>query len=410
MIRDPHIITHSADIDQVAILNHRSEVDIASGAPAEVMIAPWGTVHSDNGDFVVDADVAKDIVDRFENHKVKVPIDLNHGTSKGGDSRAVAWITKLHARPNDGIYGSVEWTKRGKTFVEEREYRYLSPGLIHKKGSNRPHGLHHVALTNKPAIAGMPALHSSVTVAHAVTPEIWQQARFWLNLPTTATEFEIMEEFEKLLKQLREMAGVAATADQATTLAALSSKLKAGEEIRIKLCSSAGLDAKAAKDEEILTFVSNIKDKPAAPDLTQYTPNSEVAKLTSRLVEAEQGLLKIHAADFVKGGQEKGRIATHNVEAWTARYIKDPEDAKKALDLVPDGIFPIPGQITRSGGVKTHSSGGDGERASIIKDAAREFDSNRSRILCDKQAYINEALREHSQKPLSEEEVRSHAA
>lgn len=408
MIRDTHILTHSADVEQIVILDHRSEVDVSSGAPSEVLIAPWGTVHSDNGDFIVDAAVAKDIIDRFDAHKVKVPIDLNHETSKGGDARAVGWITKVHAKPNDGIYGAVEWTKRGKTFVEEKEFRYLSPGLAHKKGSNRPHGLHHIALTNKPAIAGMPALHSAV-VAHAVTPEIWQQARYWLNLPTTATELDIMNEFEKLLTQLRQMAGVAATADQATTIAALTSKLDPNTELRIKLCSTAGLDPKAAKDDEILTFVSNAKAK-SSPDLTQYTPNSEVAKLTTRLTEAEQGLLKIHAAEFIKAGQEKGRIATHNAEAWTARFVKDPADAKAAIDLVPDGTFPTPGRVTGSAAVRTHSGGsGNSERAGIIKEAAREYDDNRQRIPCDKKAYINEALREHTEKPLSDEEVRSHA-
>jgi phage I-like protein len=48
-----------------------------------------------------------------------------------GPVRAASWIKELIAKA-DGIWGRVEWTRTARNMIADREYRYLSPVLIHR--------------------------------------------------------------------------------------------------------------------------------------------------------------------------------------------------------------------------------------------------------------------------------------
>ena len=395
----------------VIIVNRQA---IPDNVPSRILVTPWGTVESNNGDFVIDERSAADILADFKAHKTEIPIDREHQTvggkhlSPAGDAPAMGWITALHAVPGEGIYADVTWTPRGTEYVKNREYRYLSPGLLHEKGDNRPKALDHVSLTNKPAIVGMPSLNSREVIGtHALSPEIWTQARYWLNLPTTATESEIMDGLIKLLDQLREMVGADSKADQATVLTTLKSRLEEASDLRLKLCSATGKDAKTVKTEDLVLAVHAL----AKGDPAKVTPNEEVKRLSDELASTRKSLLSIHAKGFIEQGVDQGRISEGTKQAWTERYMANPEDATKAIELVPEGTFPKPGRVfghSAAGGSKP-VTGGD-ERKTIIHSARTEFQANQGTIPCDARAYINEVLREHGHKPLSDEEVRTHAA
>ncbi|HOA73990.1 MAG TPA: phage protease [Phycisphaerae bacterium] len=145
---------------------------IVAGAAGRVLIAPWGQVRSANGDFVLDAEAGRMVLEAFEAHGTDVPVDYEHQSLGGtyaapsGLAPAAGWIKALHVvEPQDdaadggslepGLYADVEWTEAARAKLEAREYRYLSPVVIVRKRDRRVVALHSAALTNKPAIVGM---------------------------------------------------------------------------------------------------------------------------------------------------------------------------------------------------------------------------------------------------------------
>ncbi len=135
-----------------------------AAAPTEVVLAPWGAVQSMAGDFVVDAESGAAVAAAFAAHGADLPIDFEHQTLGGayaapdGKAPAAGWITALSVRPDIGIVGRVNWTDAGRKLIEEKAYRYLSPVALIRKADRKLVALHSVALTNKPAIVGMPAI------------------------------------------------------------------------------------------------------------------------------------------------------------------------------------------------------------------------------------------------------------
>ncbi|NOT00688.1 MAG: hypothetical protein HOP29_08680 [Phycisphaerales bacterium] len=126
--------------------------------PTRVRIAPWGEVHSTTGRFVVDEESAALVLAAFEEHGADLPIDYEHQTlggefaSPSGQAPAAGWIKRLEARIDEGIFAIVEWTKPAAEQLAAKQYRYLSPVALVRRGDRRMVALHSVALTNKPAI------------------------------------------------------------------------------------------------------------------------------------------------------------------------------------------------------------------------------------------------------------------
>ena len=56
---------------------------------------------------------------------------------------------------------AVEWTKKGREYIANKEYRYLSPVVLVKKADQHAAVFHSAALTNIPAITGMFAIINS---------------------------------------------------------------------------------------------------------------------------------------------------------------------------------------------------------------------------------------------------------
>ena len=135
-----------------------------SRVPTRVRIAPWGEVDSTSGRFVVDEESAQLVVEAFQQHETDLPIDYEHQTLGGayasptGQAPAAGWIKRIEVVPNDGIYADVEWTAPALRQLADKQYRYLSPVALVRKSDRKLIGLHSVALTNKPAIAGMEPL------------------------------------------------------------------------------------------------------------------------------------------------------------------------------------------------------------------------------------------------------------
>ena len=124
------------------------------GAPETIFVLPIGHVVSSKGEFDVDDESYKAMKAQIAKRGVDLVVDYEHQTLKGCEAPAAGWVKEL--KLEDGqIKAVVEWTPRGARYLENKEYRYLSPVVNVRKADNKAIGLHSLALTNTPAIEGM---------------------------------------------------------------------------------------------------------------------------------------------------------------------------------------------------------------------------------------------------------------
>lgn len=148
-------MTRRLALDLVAV------ADPGESKAVEIMLTPWGAVHSKNGDFVVDDESSRLIIEEFVAGKKDLPIDFEHTTLGGnyatpsGAAPAAGWITEIHAKNGVGIFATVKWNTAARAMIHGDEYRYLSPVLSVRRDDRKAVALTSAALTNVPAILDM---------------------------------------------------------------------------------------------------------------------------------------------------------------------------------------------------------------------------------------------------------------
>ena len=130
-------------------------------APERIPLIPYGrnsyTRDGKSGEFNFTERDADAIIAEFTERARDLVIDYEHQTLAGSEAPAAGWINELVKTP-DGLEAGVKyWTDHAKARLESGEYRYFSPVLIFGSGGG-PSALHSVALTNHPALHGVPAL------------------------------------------------------------------------------------------------------------------------------------------------------------------------------------------------------------------------------------------------------------
>jgi phage I-like protein len=320
--------------------------------PSRALLVPWGDVKSTNGRFVIDEAAARAIVAQFSAHGVDLVLDKEHETLGGGYSSpdgsapAMAWIPKLDIVPNVGIFGDgIEWTPRGAGFVRNKEYRYLSPVVMLEKSGGKVIGLHSVALTNKPAIAGMAPIVNKELTGPEGQEKTMNEILKALGLQEGASEADCVS-------------AIKASADQLTALTA----------DRLAICKALGAQDDAKSDA--LVVMINAAKKLAEPNPAQFVPMSEHAKTVERLGAVEAELQANKATEFVGRGLKAGKIVEANREMWLRVFKADAVQAEKDLAAAPV-IAPPDGKVI-AGAPKRATPGDD----SILANASR-FDGER---------------------------------
>lgn len=133
-------------------------------APEWIEILPLGGFHTrpEDGRGPFHADGAKVIAATKANGLDRgLPIDYDHRTFTGDDSRAAGWIRELKISGTK-LMARVEWTPAGAAAIARKEYRFISP--VFKCQPDDPSApadeisgevlyLRGAALTNDPALS-----------------------------------------------------------------------------------------------------------------------------------------------------------------------------------------------------------------------------------------------------------------
>lgn len=296
------------------------------GVPEEIKILPLGLVRNVHKDFTVDDESCEAIIWQFKGRKLDLVIDYEHQTLKDIQAPAGGWIKDIW-KGTDALVAKVEWTPKAKEYLQNKEYRYLSPVVLVRKTDNKAVALHSVALTNTPAIDGMFAIVNSSGLTDG----------------TIEIEFpeEGGEENMEFLKKMAAMLGLPETATEDDVENALNALLKKGtEEVVANSTILSMLDLKdGAKTEDVTGKIQQLKNGDAG--------------VNAELIALKEKLAKKEAADAVAVALKAGKISAAQTD-WAEGYaLKDPDGFKafceKAAPVVPMGKLVPNGQKGKAG-------------------------------------------------------------
>lgn len=131
-------------------------VQVAASVPRTIHLLPAGTFQGVDGRGPYTVESASELITAsfaFAAGRT-LPIDYDHATDlaapKGGPAPAAGWIASMHSR-TDGIWGEVEWTPAAAERIRNREYRFISPVILHS-ADGRVRRIARASLTNNPAL------------------------------------------------------------------------------------------------------------------------------------------------------------------------------------------------------------------------------------------------------------------
>ncbi len=170
--------------------------------PGEFLLLPYGktqyTKGTERSEIEFGPADADKVLEDFSARAKDVVVDYEHQTLSGQTAPAAGWISKLEKTATGVVAHMKYWTEQAMAHLKSGEYRYSSPVLHMSR--RRPFALHSVALTNHPALHGLPPLVAS----DDDEPDAEG---------TTENHKPEKKEMENLLKLL----GIAALADEAKT-------------------------------------------------------------------------------------------------------------------------------------------------------------------------------------------------
>lgn len=284
------------------------------GAPEWVHLLPAGTIKTidGRGPYRMPDNVEAFAAASLAAAGGQLVLDENHATDiaapNGAPSPARGWIKALAARA-DGIWGEVEWTPEGKMLAGEgRAYRFISPVITHTE-DGLVTGLLRASLVNRPNLRGLAALHQ---------------------------EGSDMD----LLAKLREALGLAADADEAAILAAIT-KLKGGTETALQsaltpIAKAAGLkdNADQATILGAVTRLAEVGTKAAGDVVTAL--QAELTDIVGKFNALQTSVASDKAATFIDGEIRKGRVGVKaNRDHYIAMHAVDPARVEKEIGGLP---------------------------------------------------------------------------
>ncbi|MEG1610831.1 MAG: phage protease, partial [Bilophila sp.] len=141
----------------------------------------------------------------------------------GQPAPAAGWIESLGYTAGQGLFARVRWTDNAVAFIEQDEYRYISPVFSFNSQTGAVLELKGAALTNTPALDGLDVVATSEDIgavlgshdtpldAKDTTPsqegqhpntethmDMFKRLKTLLGLPETATEEDVLAEVTRL--------------------------------------------------------------------------------------------------------------------------------------------------------------------------------------------------------------------
>lgn len=299
------------------------EVDVG-GAPEVISVLPFGHVVSQKGEFDVDEESLAAMKEQIAQRGVDLVVDYEHQTLTGERAPAAGWVKELFAE--DGhIKARVEWTIPAKQYLENKEYRYLSPVITVRKSDNKATGLHSLALTNTPAIAGMTPIVNSSTFQGGET------------------------NMNELIKKIAAALGLGEDADEEQILTALSACVEENKALKEAAEGGKAPDKKPGEDGKPEDQDDGIVANKSVCELLGLKAGASTADVAAsimalkggvdgRVKALEEKLADRDAEEAVELALKSGKI-TPAQRGWAKGYaLKSPDGFKEFLEKAPQAV------------------------------------------------------------------------
>lgn len=285
----------------------------ASDAPPEWLhLLPAGEIFTNDGRGPYRAGDMVALMAASLNAGEKLVLDENHSTDlagpRGEEAPARAWIVELQHR-DDGIWGKVDWTEASIGRRIWKEYRGVSPVILHRKDGTIDAVLR-ASLTNKPNFKGLVALHQ----------ENAMDFRAWLI----------------------EALGLDSAADDAAIMAALKAKFEGKKEegetalqsALDPIAQAAGL-AVGSSAAAILVGVQQLATGGGRDEVITAL-QSELAGVTNQLNTLQNDGKRLAAIRFVDGAIAAQRVGIKPMrDRYITMHMADPEGTQELINAMP---------------------------------------------------------------------------
>ncbi len=281
-----------------------------TGVPDVVQLLPMGHVKSRQGDFYVDEESLRLMKEHMLSRGIDVVIDYEHQTLKDVQAPAGGWIKDLFLQ--DGtVCAKVEWTPNATKYLENKEYRYLSPVVRVRGKDKKVTELHSAALTNTPAIDNMYTIVNSTDFSMDGGNDMdLKELAALLGLDENATEQQIMEKLKATLGELQEHK-------------VASCKNEGGVVANKTICGLLGVNENA-KTEEVSAAIIALKNSGGG--------------LAEEIKALKEKMEKRDADEAVIFALKAGKVSIAQ-KAWATEYaLKDPSGFKKFVELAPVSV------------------------------------------------------------------------
>jgi phage I-like protein len=318
--------------------------DGSISVPNEIQIMPVGSwIGSNHGDFILtEADLQLFVQNSNQNLRAGLPIDLEHKTDDG----AVGWIEKLVNKGADGLWATVEWTKRGASLLADREYRFFSPEFYldgyedPETGQMFRNVLIGGALTNRPFFKNMTPLMAS---EHSTVSSLTDDTN-----PNTLFVEERNDADMNMLEELRSKPLDALAPEELKVLRDNESELTAEEKAKFGFVTEEVKEevkteevVAEAKTEEIKEVAKT--EEPAAEKVAEPVMAAEattgkddmVSIKASELDALKSTALKFlekEAGDLVETHIARGAIKADEKTEYVSMLLEAPEGLRTKLE------------------------------------------------------------------------------
>jgi phage I-like protein len=248
-------------------------------------------------------DAAAVILESFA-ARPRIHIDLNHSTDTaakmGFDAPAVGYVLEMEERDN-GIWGRIDWTERGRAALSDREYWGISPVIRFDEKTKVVRAIARAALTNDPAVA-------------------------------TLTPLSAKEQNAMFTAKVAKMLGLADDASEEDILSAMGAKMTDKAEAPLTALSAVGaaLGLEGAVTEtQLVAAVRGLK-------ASGGEQNAQYAALQARVTEMETAEKRRSAEAFVDQAIRDRRSGVKaERDSYVALHMENPAMAAKLINAQP---------------------------------------------------------------------------
>lgn len=303
--------------------------------PAEIQILPFGEIRplDGRGPWWVTERSYTEILTRNAARKNPLVIDYEHQSLYGVEAPAAGWMKQLESRGAAGLWAvNVEWTPRARLYLQNREYRFLSPVFYLDPDTREIIEVIGAGLTNNPAIDGM--------------------------VPLVARR-ELDEEGDRMKEKLQQLLGLPEGTPEDKLLESASARL--GDDRAAVACAALGLDPTATA-AEIQEAARRLKEQ--APDPDQFVPRAEYERVSARVDALEKAERTRTRDALVEEALRSGKLAPASRQ-WAEQYAeRDPEGFRQFLATAP-AVIPIGGEVAGGGATRARRTGMDETQAAV---------------------------------------------